>query len=614
MATSRFAILGSGNSTSVPWLQCVIDPVTRCSVCADCMANPTSFNIRNNPSALITFAHPDGRERNVLIDVGKTFRDSIIRCLPKLGATHIDAVILTHAHADAFMGMDDLRDVAPNKTIAVYLSRECYDVVARAFHYLIKKPTTKGLFVASIDWIIIEPWVPFEIEGMLVVPLPVEHGPPGPTLGFEFCYVAATAAASAGDCAVGAAAAPSGLDGDPSAVALPLTGVTGGPSPATLQTAVTTSPTAHASPRSRGGREPASRGGEGGEDGCSCCSASLVDNSDVVPTPVALLALSDLAIDAAIPTAPEAPTTPITALPAGVIERDSLPRVATAATSLPLPSATVAATPGSRIVYLSDIAALPADTRAYLLRGPPIDVFVLDALSYKAYPTHFGFQQSLACALDVGAVRTVLIGMSHRVDHYAESPKLEAFSAAHGVSVELGFDGWHAGVDLLRAASVEALAGAVGAAREGAHLLPPPGRPTSALTRGARVRWPQQQQAQAHPWGGRSLPSPGDGVTAAGNDTPESDGSSRGVGGEGAGDGGPGSGSRERGLVAGEGGVYCGGSSSSSSGGGIDGGVSRGRPSTCGLAYSYEDAELLEWADGMSPSASANHNVRINHT
>ena len=66
--------------------------------------------------------------------------------------------------------------------------------------------------------------------------------------------------------------------------------------------------------------------------------------------------------------------------------------------------------------------------------------------------------------------------------------------------------------------------------------------------------------------------------------------------------------------MAGEGGVYCGGSSSSSSGGGIDGGVSRGRPSTCGLAYSYEDAELLEWADGMSPSASANHNVRINHT
>ena len=72
MPPARFALLGTGNSTGVPWLQCVIDPETRCSVCADCMANPASKNVRNNPSGLLTYEHPDGRRRHILIDVGKS--------------------------------------------------------------------------------------------------------------------------------------------------------------------------------------------------------------------------------------------------------------------------------------------------------------------------------------------------------------------------------------------------------------------------------------------------------------------------------------------------------------------------------------------------------------
>lgn len=64
---SRVAILGSGNSTGVPWLYCCINPSKRCATCADCLANPNSLNIRNNISALVSYEHPDGRTRHILI-------------------------------------------------------------------------------------------------------------------------------------------------------------------------------------------------------------------------------------------------------------------------------------------------------------------------------------------------------------------------------------------------------------------------------------------------------------------------------------------------------------------------------------------------------------------
>lgn len=338
-------------------------------VCAEAIADPASRNRRNNPSALLTFsAHPDGRPRNVLIDVGKTFRDAVQRCLPALGVARLDAVLLTHGHADAMMGLDDLRDVAPGHTLPVYLSRGCFDVVARAFPYLVTRPATKGLFVASLDFRIIEPWVPFEVEGLVVVPVPVDHGPPVPTLGFEFRCVAQRGAG----------------------------GASGG-------------------------------GSDGGSDG----------------GPVADGAGADCAVG-------------------GRAARE--PAAAAAADT---------AAGDDRVVYLSDVAALPPDTRAFLLAGPRPALLVLDALSYKSYPTHFGFKQAVACALDIRAARTVFVGMNHRVDFHPENAKLAAFATARGAdALELGFDGWCAGVALTRRAALGDVAAEVAAGR--AASPPPP--------------------------------------------------------------------------------------------------------------------------------------------
>lgn len=406
--STTFSLLGTGNSTGVPWLQCVIDKSRRCAVCEDCLTNPSSKNRRNNPSALVSFDHPDGRRRNILIDVGKTFRDTVLKNFERLGVEQVDAVILTHGHMDAFGGLDDLRDISPTRTLPVYLTQSCFDVVSRSFSYLVKKPETKGLFIASLDWKIIAPFQPFEVEGLVIVPLPVEHGPPGPMLGFEFCTVAAP----------GAGASPS---------------YEGRASDAADSGAAASSKTV-----------PAADGAQHHHSG-SCCGGAA-ENGGVGhagehdgPTTVG----SEGAHEALSSTAP-------------------------------LPLERVHGGP-QRIVYISDIAAMPADTRAYLKDGRPIDLLVLDALSYASYPTHFGFKQAVACALDVGAEgRTVFVGCNHRVDYYAESPKLATFGAAHGRRLELGYDGWTQAFQLSREGTVESVAAEVQAARANAARIPPP--------------------------------------------------------------------------------------------------------------------------------------------
>ena len=47
--------------------------------------------------------------RTILVDCGKTFREQAIEFFPKKGLRKIDALILTHHHADAIDGLDDLR-------------------------------------------------------------------------------------------------------------------------------------------------------------------------------------------------------------------------------------------------------------------------------------------------------------------------------------------------------------------------------------------------------------------------------------------------------------------------------------------------------------------------
>ena len=224
MSVCSFTLLGSGSSTGVPWLRCVLCPETRCAVCAGCMRGDAAgrLNTRNNISGLLSVPHADGRTRHIMIDCGKTFRSAAMSQLAALGVERLDAVLLTHPHADAVGGLDDLRDVSPRVLLPVYCGEATFRRIAAGSDYLVRASARPlGTFTALLDWRIIRPFEPFTLAdtGLLVVPLPLEHCEPGPMLGFEFYWTtiqagaprapaaAATAAAAAAAAATAAAAA-----------------------------------------------------------------------------------------------------------------------------------------------------------------------------------------------------------------------------------------------------------------------------------------------------------------------------------------------------------------------------------------------------------------------
>ncbi|KAL2913249.1 hypothetical protein HK105_207251 [Polyrhizophydium stewartii] len=213
----EFVFLGTGTSGSVPNIHCLIRDPPTCEVCmAAIKAEPPSGtqplqlprfskNRRRNTSGLVRFMHSDGRMRNVLIDCGKTFYESALTWFVEYGFQRIDAVLLTHGHADAIMGkrIDDLRQwtIGPRHhriqdVVNVYLDQSTMEVVRRAFPYAVdtNKATGSGevpmikFHVISADQ---QGPMPFIIEDELVVtPFEVEHGKAGSkpymSLGFRF--------------------------------------------------------------------------------------------------------------------------------------------------------------------------------------------------------------------------------------------------------------------------------------------------------------------------------------------------------------------------------------------------------------------------------------------
>mmetsp|Transcript_69600 Transcript_69600/g.215167 ORF Transcript_69600/g.215167 Transcript_69600/m.215167 type:complete len:394 (-) Transcript_69600:85-1266(-) len=215
--------LGTGSSTGVPTPACLlplcasteepsehlgaqVTPPRRvnadgrtvhCPVCAsarETMSSPTTIpsSYRGNPSMLIRFEDQEGVRRHVVIDCGKTFRDSVLRWFPYYGVPGVDAVVLTHDHADAILGLDDIRSVQrtlPGQTLQsgkpvelqttqVFLNRETMATVDRVFPYL-TRPLGGGKvarYVAKIAWNVVEPYTEFSAAGLRMTPLPVVHG------------------------------------------------------------------------------------------------------------------------------------------------------------------------------------------------------------------------------------------------------------------------------------------------------------------------------------------------------------------------------------------------------------------------------------------------------
>ncbi|KAL6996319.1 hypothetical protein U1Q18_006453 [Sarracenia purpurea var. burkii] len=189
---SEIVFLGTGTSEGIPRVSCLTNTEKKCPVCSKA-AKPGNKNRRRNTSILIRHPRSSGI-CNILIDAGKFFYHSALRWFPTYGIRTLDAVIITHSHADAIGGLDDLRDWTNNVQpyIPIYVTRRDFEVMTKTHYYLVDSSVIiPGAAVSDLEFNIIHE-EPFLVHDLKFTPLPVWHGSGYRSLGFRFgniCYI-----------------------------------------------------------------------------------------------------------------------------------------------------------------------------------------------------------------------------------------------------------------------------------------------------------------------------------------------------------------------------------------------------------------------------------------
>jgi riboflavin kinase/FMN adenylyltransferase len=164
-APLKVTVLGSGTSMGVPTLGCL------CPVCKS--SDPHDKRLR--PSVLISRGG-----QNVVIDTTPDFRQQALR----VGLERLDAILLTHGHADHILGFDDIRpfNIRQRAALPVYSNEETFCIIRRVFAYVFDdKPTLSTVPSVRLNTI----QGPFELLGIPFVPVPLLHGEME-VLGFRF--------------------------------------------------------------------------------------------------------------------------------------------------------------------------------------------------------------------------------------------------------------------------------------------------------------------------------------------------------------------------------------------------------------------------------------------
>ena len=198
-------VLGCGPSSSVPDIRCLLNGVD-CHVCQEAYTDPSSKNNRGNPSILL---HDEETQTGTLIDCGKTFRQSTLKQLSLFQNVQIEHILLTHDHADACLGLDDIRDLQDWRqntnistgeverhsasTISVHCNEMTMKSMQQKFHYLFPKEkkieensnsNSSSIYrwVAELEWKIFENvnW-----RHHIITACPVWHGDDYISLGYE---------------------------------------------------------------------------------------------------------------------------------------------------------------------------------------------------------------------------------------------------------------------------------------------------------------------------------------------------------------------------------------------------------------------------------------------
>ena len=174
--TLRFTILGCGSSMGVPrpalgWGAC--DP-----------NNPK--NRRRRTSLLAERLGADGRRTRVLVDTSPDLREQLL----DTDVDWLDAVLISHEHADHIHGIDDLRAlfVRKRRRVDMYIAEEASRVIRTRFEYCFETPPGSE-YPPMVTEHRLEPGraVTIQGEGGPIAALPVlqQHGDIA-SLGFRF--------------------------------------------------------------------------------------------------------------------------------------------------------------------------------------------------------------------------------------------------------------------------------------------------------------------------------------------------------------------------------------------------------------------------------------------
>jgi phosphoribosyl 1,2-cyclic phosphate phosphodiesterase len=112
------------------------------------------------------------QEGSVVIDCGPDFRQQMLAS----GCSHIDALLMTHEHADHTAGLDDIRPFNFRQgALPMYALPRVHENLNRRFDYIFAvEDRYPG--APSIKSIPVDPDKPFEVCGMRVIPILVMHG------------------------------------------------------------------------------------------------------------------------------------------------------------------------------------------------------------------------------------------------------------------------------------------------------------------------------------------------------------------------------------------------------------------------------------------------------
>jgi phosphoribosyl 1,2-cyclic phosphate phosphodiesterase len=112
----------------------------------------------------------EGKEgEKALIDIGPEFRIQALRAKIK----RLDAVFLTHSHADHVHGLDDIRPLSFKESMPIYANSNTLNDLKERFSYVFKE-TQKGGGKPHISPFVAES--PVSIGKLTFTPIPVMHG------------------------------------------------------------------------------------------------------------------------------------------------------------------------------------------------------------------------------------------------------------------------------------------------------------------------------------------------------------------------------------------------------------------------------------------------------